>query len=75
MVLLPKGRQALQPVANKGEGDLRGADLNLDGGFDAARHRKMIFTAGLMPNITEHPRHRHATKRGRTRLFNEAIHA
>jgi transposase len=29
----------------------------------------------MMPNIKENPRHRTATKRGRKRLFNEAIHA
>jgi transposase len=35
----------------------------------------MIFNAGMIPNITENPRHRKTTKRGRERLFNEAIHA
>jgi len=54
--------------------DLRGAYLNLDGGFDSARNRKMIFNAGLIPNIKENPRNRKATKPGRKRLFNEAIH-
>ena len=29
----------------------------------------------MIPNIKENPRHRKATKRGRKRLFNEAIHA
>ena len=37
--------------------------------------RKMIFNAGMIPNITENPRNRKAAKRGRKRLFNEAIHA
>ena len=55
--------------------DLRGAYLNLDGGFDSARNRKMIFNAGMIPNIKENPRHRKATKRGRKRLCNEVIHA
>ena len=54
--------------------DLRGAYLNLDGGFDSVRNRKMIFNAGLIPNIKENPRNRKATKRGRKRLFNAAIH-
>jgi hypothetical protein len=34
-----------------------------------------IFNVGMIPNITEHPRPRNATKRGRKRLFNAAIHA
>ena len=29
----------------------------------------------MIPNITENPRHRKRPKRGRKRLFNEAIHA
>jgi transposase len=48
--------------------DLRGAYLNLDGGFDSAHTRKCIFNAGLIPNIPENPRNR-------KRLFNAAIHA
>jgi hypothetical protein len=35
----------------------------------------MIFNAGMIPHITENPRHRKATKRGRKRRFNAAIHA
>jgi hypothetical protein len=31
--------------------------------------------AGMIPNIKENPRNRKATKRGRKRLFNAAIHA
>ena len=55
--------------------DLSGAYLNLDGGFDSARHRQGIFNAGMIPNIPENPRNRKRTKRGRKRLFNAAIHA
>jgi hypothetical protein len=55
--------------------DLRGASLNLDGGFEAAHNRKGIFNAGLIPNIPEHPRNRKHPKRGRKRLFNAAMHA
>ena len=75
MVLLPEGLRALKKVA-KGVGlDLRGAYLNLDGGFDSARNRKCIFNAGLIPNIKENPRNRKRPKRGRTRLFTATIHA
>ena len=75
MVLLPESLKALKKVAKEVGFDLRGAYLNLDGGFDSARNRKSIFNAGLIPNIKENPRHRKGTKRRRKRLFNAAIHA
>ena len=75
MVLLPQGLQALKKLAKQVGLDLRGAYLNLDGGFDSAHNRKCIFNAGLIPNIPENPRNRKTTKRGRKRFFNEAIHA
>jgi hypothetical protein len=75
MVLLPKGLHALKQVAKQVGVDVRGASLNLDGGFDRKAPRKAVFNAGMIPNIKENPRHRKATKRGRKRLFNDAIHA
>ena len=75
MVLLPQSLHALKKMAKEVGVDLRGAYLNLDGGFDSARNRKCIFNAGLIPNIKENPRNRKTTKRGRKRLFNAAIHA
>jgi len=75
MVLLPEGLKALKRVAKAVGVDLRGAYLNLDGGFDSTHNRKCIFNAGLIPNIKENPRNRKTTKRGRKRLFNAAIHA
>jgi transposase len=74
MVLFPEGLKALKQVAKEVGLDLKGSYLNLDGGFDAARNRKCIFNAGLIPNIKENPRNRKTTKRGRKRLFNAAIH-
>src|SRR5215510_8871743 len=56
MVLLPDSLKALKRVAKEVGLDLRGAYLNLDGGFDSARNRKYIFNAGLIPNIPENPR-------------------
>ena len=75
MVLFPEGLKALKKVAKEVDVNLRGAYLNLDGGFDSAHNRKCIFNAGLIPNIKENPRNRKTTKRGRKRLFNAAIHA
>jgi transposase len=74
MVLLPQSLQALKKVAKEVGLDLRGAYLNLDGGFDSAHHRKCIFNAGLIPNIPENPRNRKRPKRGRLRLFNAALY-
>jgi Transposase DDE domain len=75
MVLFPEGLKALKRVAKEVGLDLRGAYLNLDGGFDSAHNRKCIFNAGMIPNIKENPRNRKHTKRGRKRLFNAVIHA
>jgi len=75
MVLLPEGLKALKRVAKLTGLDLDKAYLNLDGGFDSKHNRKVIFNAGLIPNIKENPRNRKAPKRGRKRLFNQAIHA
>jgi transposase len=75
MILLPEGLKALKRVAKMVGLDLTGAYLNLDAGFDSTHNRKCIFNAGMIPNITENPRHRKRTKRGRKRFFNAAIHA
>jgi transposase len=75
MVLLPDALKALKRVAELVDLDLGGAYLNLDSGFDSTHNRKCIFNAGMIPNITENPRNRKHTKRGRKRLFNAAIHA
>jgi len=74
-VLLPEGLKALKRVAKRTGLVLEGAYLNLDGGFDSKANRKAIFNAGMIPNIKEKPRNRQTTKRGRKRLFNQAIHA
>jgi hypothetical protein len=75
MVLLPEGLKALKKVAKEVGLDFKGAYVNLDSGFDSKHNRKCIFNAGMIPNIKENPRNRKATKRGRKRLFNEALHA
>jgi hypothetical protein len=75
MMLLPDGLKALKCVAKVTGLVLTGAYLNLDGGFDSTHNRKCIFNAGMIPNIKENPRNRKRTKRGRKRLFNEALHA
>jgi hypothetical protein len=75
MILLPQGLKALKQVAKQVGLDLRGADLNLDGGCDSTHNRKGIVKAGLIPNLPENRRNRKRPKRGRKRLFHAAIHA
>ena len=75
MGLLPEGLKALKRVAKLTGWALHKASLNLHGGFDSKHNRKAIFHAGLSPNIQENPRNRKTPKRGRKRLFNQAIHA
>jgi hypothetical protein len=74
-VLLPDGLKALKRVAKLTGLVLQGSYLNLDGGFDSRRNRKVIFNAGLIPKIHENSRNRQSPKRGRKRLFNKAVHA
>jgi len=52
MILLPKGLKALKQVAKQVGLDLRGAYVNLDGGFDSTHNRKMIFNAGMIGSST-----------------------
>ena len=73
MVLFPESLKALQKVAQEVGLDLRGASVNLDGGFDSRANRKCLCKAGMIPNITENPRNRKRPKRGRKRLFNAMI--
>src|SRR5262250_2519065 len=75
MGLLPEGLHALKQVAKEVGLDLRGAYVNLDGGFDSRANRKAIFNAGMIPNIKENPRNRTSPKRGRRRWFNAVVHA
>ena len=73
-----KGEEKFLPTGVHGHGaksmakevglDLKGAYLNLDGGFDSAQNRKCIFNAGMIPNIKENPRNRKTLKRGRINL-------
>jgi hypothetical protein len=55
-ILLPAGLKALKRIGKQTELHVRGAYLNLDGGFDSASNRKAIFNAGLIPNVKENPR-------------------
>ena len=73
-VLLPEGLEALKRVVKLTGLSIQDSYINLDGGFDSKSNRKVIFNAGMIPNIKENPRNRKTTKRGRKRLFDQAIH-
>jgi transposase len=73
-VLLPEGLKGLKRIGKQSGLSFKGAYINLDAGFDSASNRKAIFNAGLIPNVKENRRNRKRPKRGRKRLFNQAIH-
>src|SRR5262245_54996586 len=75
MGLLSEGLKAVKRVAKMAGLDLQGAYLNLDAGFDSTPNRQCLFKARMIRTITENPRNRKCTKRGRKRLFSEAIQA
>ena len=47
--------------------------MSLDSAYDSKVNRKMVFNAGMIPNIKENPRNRRKTKRGRKRIYDEVI--
>lgn len=52
---------------------LNGLIASLDSAYDSATNRKMIFNAGMIPNIKENPRNRKKTKRGRKRVYDDGV--
>lgn len=72
IVLLEDSLRHLKKVARIVELDLTGIELNLDSGFDSKRNRKIIWNAGMIPNIPENIRNRNPNKpkRGRPRYYN-----
>ncbi len=50
-----------------------GSIMSLDGVYDSIKNRKLIFNAGMTPNIPENKRNRKKTKRGPKRQFDPDI--
>jgi len=48
--------------------------MSLDSAYDSKTNRKMIFNRGMIPNIKENPRSRKQSKRGKKRIYSEAIY-
>ena len=74
-VFLPDSLNVLGRLARKLGLDVTGSVLNLDAGFDSKANRKCVWNHGLTPNIKENPRNRKKTKRGRKRVFDQALYA
>lgn len=72
--LLPDSLAHLSRITRELGISIKSSTLNLDGIFDSKKNRKYIFNRGMVPNIPENKRNRKKTKRGRKRLFNQAIH-
>lgn len=47
--------------------------MSLDGVYDSLKNRKLIFNAGMVPNIPENKRNRKKSKRGKKRHFCQHI--
>ena len=52
----------------------KGAFFNADSSFDTRAARKVLWNAGVIPNIAENKRARTTTKRGRKRQFNRDVY-
>lgn len=72
----PLIREAMGPLKRiaKAVGfNLAGSIMSLDGVYDCGENRKMIFNAGMKPNINPNKRNRKKSKRGRKPMFNIKI--
>ena len=54
--------------------DIKGAVFSWDASIDCPKNRKLIFNAGMTPNINENKRGRKKNKRGRKQIFDKAIY-
>lgn len=75
MVQLPDALQDLQYTVRLCRLPLaKGTPINLDPGFDSKKNRKIVWNAGLKPNIKENKRNRKKPKRGRKRFFDKELY-
>jgi len=64
----------LSRIMNQLNISIKGCIMSLDSAYDSKANRKMIFNRGMIPNIKENPRSRKQSKRGKKRIYNEAIY-
>lgn len=75
MVLLPEAIKDLKAVCRRCKLTIpKGTPINFDAGFDSKANRKVIWNAGLKPNIKHNPRNRKRPKRGRKRYFDKELY-
>ena len=67
--LLQKAIEPLKAIAKAVGFKLKESTLSLDSAYDSRENRKIIFNAGMRPNIKANPRNRKKRKRGRPPLF------
>jgi hypothetical protein len=71
--LFPDAFSHLKRIARMLGESLTGLVASFDSAYDNRASRKMIFNAGMIPNIKENPRNRKKTKRGRKRFYDDQI--
>lgn len=74
--LLPESLAIFRKVVREVGLNVQGSYFNYDSGVDSRAVRKLIWNAGMIPNIPENPRHRDQSKpkRGRPRCFNAKVY-
>jgi len=73
-ILLPESLEDLMRISRDVGFSVKGSFMNLDGGFDSKKNRKLIFNRHMIPNIPENKRNRKKPKPGPKRLFDAGIH-
>lgn len=63
----------LKKISRLIKADISGSISSWDGVYDSKNNRKIIFNAGMIPNIPENKRNRKKSKRGKKRLFSSSI--
>ena len=71
--LLKEALPQLTRIAREVGLELENAIISLDGVYDSRANRKAIFNRGMLPNTPENRRGRKASKRGRKRMFEQAV--
>ena len=64
----------LKSIAKAVKASIKGCIMSLDSAYDSLKNRKIIFNCGMTPNIKEKPRNRKSTKRGKKRMYSDAIY-
>lgn len=72
--LLKKALLPLKNIAKVIGIDLIGTIMSLDGGYDSKDNRKLIFNAGMIPNIPENKRNQSEDRVGRKRIYDSEIY-